>query len=91
MGHPKRDLIFLPSSDQGAVLVSGRVTLHEPQHTAGGRHPTPPEMYKTLEILGYVPYQLVQDSSINSMTHILTIETLRKLPIGSMGLLYLYT
>ena len=26
-----------------------------------GRNPAPPEMYKTLYIMGYLPYQLVQD------------------------------
>ena len=60
-----------------------------------GRHPTPHlksiKPIKTLEILGYLPYQLVQDSSIKSMTHTFTIDTLRKLPIGSMGLLYLHS
>ena len=27
--------------------------------TADGRNPAPPGMYKTLQIMGYLPYQLV--------------------------------
>ena len=33
------------------------------------RNPAPPGMYKTLSIMGYLPYQLVQDFSINSRIH----------------------
>ena len=29
--------------------------------TVDGRNPAPPEMYKTLKIMGYLPDQLVQD------------------------------
>ena len=30
-------------------------------NTADGRNPAPPGMYKTLKIMGHLPYQLVQD------------------------------
>jgi len=30
-------------------------------HTVAGRNPAPRGMYKTLGIMGYLPYQLVQD------------------------------
>ena len=30
-------------------------------HTVVGRNPAPPGMYKTLQIMEYLPYQLVQD------------------------------
>ena len=37
--------------------------------TADGRNPAPPGMYKTLQIMGYLPYQLVSRiSSVNSST-----------------------
>jgi len=29
--------------------------------TVEGRNPAPPGMYKTLQMMGYLPYQLVQD------------------------------
>ena len=29
--------------------------------TVDGRNPAPPGMYETLQIMGYSPYQLVQD------------------------------
>jgi len=32
------------------------------KHTVDGRNPAPREMYKTLCIMGFLPYQLVQDS-----------------------------
>ena len=31
------------------------------RHTVDGRNPTPPGTCKTLQIMGYLPYQLVQD------------------------------
>ena len=37
-------------------------------HTVDGRNPAPPGVYKTMQIMGYLPYQLVSRiSSINSM------------------------
>ena len=37
-------------------------------HTVDGRNPAPPGMYKTMQIMGYLPYQLVSRiSSINSI------------------------
>ena len=35
--------------------------------TVDGRNPAPPEIDKTLQIMVDSPYQLVQDSSINSI------------------------
>ena len=37
------------------------IVLYTP--TVDGRNPAPPGMYKTLSIMGYLPYQLVQDFS----------------------------
>ena len=37
------------------------IVLYTP--TVDGRNPAPPGMYKTLSIVGYLPYQLVQDFS----------------------------
>ena len=38
-------------------------------HTVDGRNPAPPDMYVILQIMGYLPCQLVsQISSINSIT-----------------------
>ena len=31
------------------------------QTTVDGRNPAPPDMYETLQIMRYLPYQLVQD------------------------------
>ena len=30
-------------------------------HTVDERNPAPPNMYETLETIGYLPYQLMQD------------------------------
>ena len=38
-------------------------------YTVDGRNPAPPNMYETLQIMRYLPYQLVSRiSSINSMS-----------------------
>ena len=53
------------------ILVPRVITYTPPKnsHTVDGRNPTPPGMYKTLCIMGYLPYQLVSRiSSINSST-----------------------
>ncbi len=30
-------------------------------NTVDGRNPAPPDIYETLSLMGYLPYQLVQD------------------------------
>jgi len=37
-------------------------------NTVDGKNPAPPDMLKTLQIMGYLRYQLVQDFSINNIT-----------------------
>ena len=38
-----------------------------PDSTVDRRIPAPPGMHKTLYLMGYTTYQLVQDFSVNSM------------------------
>jgi len=43
--------------NEKVMMVVGKVAIH----TVYGRNPAPPGTYETLQIMGYLPYQLVQD------------------------------
>ena len=42
-------------------LIGGSLSRYLQGPTVDGRNPAPPGMYKTLQTMGYLPYQLVQD------------------------------
>jgi len=47
-------------------------------HTVDGRNPVPPDMYETLQIIVYLPYQLVKEF-INSRSLVISsIDNRRK-------------
>jgi len=55
-----RESVFcsLPAGDTNMMILGCASTSCG---TVDGRNPAPPGMYKTLTIMGYLPYQLVQD------------------------------
>ena len=53
----------------GTRVIPPYLFLSKVCHTVDGRNSAPPGMYETLQIMGYLPYHLVQDFwTINSIT-----------------------
>ena len=56
---PLRFFASWPTQNQNTSSVSPHLNLQKSYNTVDGRNPAPPNMYETLQIMGYLPYQLV--------------------------------